>query len=893
MSPLFAVLRKQSFATTGIYLLILALCLAISATTALKFSHEKIQNAVTLQAAKMQAADVVVSDQFPIADEWRNKAQQLQLQQSEVTMFSSMAHTQDQFVMVNVKAIQPNFPLRGEIQVQPAATQLKSGEVWLSQRAMDLLGVKLSDHIQIADGSFEVTAVVLHDSNQEMGFSGFSPTVLINQADVAKTNAIQIGSRVDYRLLLAGEAEPIQQYIQAFKKVKWAREKAQQQAQEKALQQSQQQALQTQPAQQTNPVQAAQSAQAQTPEVQNSSDHKTADQNSAEQNSADQNSTEQNNAEGADEDSKFSTLKLRTAEQANARLMKPIENLDLFLQLATMLTILLCGIAIALSSQRYVQQSQDHIALLRCMGASRGGILKAYALLLLLVVLIATLIGSVLGMGLAYVLLQLMLQLIPQLQFSFSVLDMLMGPLPIAILTSAVLLLGFVMPSLWQLLNTAPVRVLRQQSKSAKSWILQLTAGVLSLIVFSLLLTENFSLTAMVIGAILLLSGLLYALVWLILKTIKALKNRLSSYVGAPAQTALQITALALGLSLIAVLLVLRTDLLERWQQQLPANTPNQFVYGLPPFELAAFKQQIAAKNWQGTPLYPNIRGRLIEKNGQPFSPALIKQNNALRRELNLTQTDHYPADNLIVAGTAGLQQAREISVEAKLAAELGIQIGDRLSFSLPEGQIEGRVVNLRDVEWQSFSPNFFFIFAPNSLDENAGSYLGSFYVPTEQKSQMIGLIQQFSNTVFVDVSLILEEVKRLVDVLVQVVTLLAILVSVSGFMVLVACINLLLDARKKQVALLRSFGSSKRQLKNMMTIEIGFMGMVAGIAACLFAEVISAIVAYKMNLALQLHGQIWLILPILMTLLSALIGRYRLSYLAELPPLQSLRTLN
>ena len=175
----------------------------------------------------------------------------------------------------------------------------------------------------------------------------------------------------------------------------------------------------------------------------------------------------------------------------------------------------------------------------------------------------------------------------------------------------------------------------------------------------------------------------------------------------------------------------------------------------------------------------------------------------------------------------------------------------------------------------------------------NAGSYLGSFYVPEAQKPQLISLIQQFSNTVFIDVSLILEEIKRLVNVLVQVIGVLALLVSVSGFLVLVACINLLMDARKKQVALLRSFGASKRQLKNMLSIEIGFMGAVAGLMACLLAELISAIVAHRMQLDLQWHVQIWLLLPPLMAVLCALIGRYRLGYLSDLPPLQSLRELN
>ncbi|RKG40070.1 ABC transporter permease [Acinetobacter rongchengensis] len=863
MFTLFKPLFRQSFATSGIYLLIIALSLAISATTALKFSNDQVQHAVTLQAAKMQAADLVLSDQYPIEQQWLTQADELQLKQSHVTMFGSMASTHDQFVMVNVKAIDDAFPLRGELQISPKQ-KLKSGGVWLSQRAQELLKLKVGDSVQIADGQFKVTGIIQQDSNQELGFSAFSPTVIISQADVVKTNAIQIGSRVEYRLLMAGEPQAVMEYQRVFKAFKEQKKLNDLKANTKSLEQDQianDQGVNQKQDQPTNHAATDQSTQA---------------MQSAESDLEDQTS-----------------LRLRNANDGNSRLLKPIENLDIFLQLANILTILLCGLAIALTSQRYVQQNQDHIALMRCMGATKQQIFQTYLGLLAVVIVIAIVIGSILGLVLGYSLLQLMLQMIPNLELSFSAFEMLLGPLPIATFTSAIVLIGFIFPSLWQLLSTPPIRVIRQQEKSARSIVWMMSAGLISLIIFSLVLTENIVLTTLVMGAVIVLTALLFGIVWLILKTLKSMRNQLSAYVRTPSQTALQITALALGLSLITVLAVLRTDLLERWQQQLPEGTPNQFIYGLPPFELDAFKQQLEQQHWKSTPLYPNVKGRLIAKNDQAFSADLIKKSNSLRRELNLTQTDQYPQDNVIVAGDAKLTQVGQVSVEAELANELGIKIGDRLTFSLPEGRLQAQVVNLRTVEWQSFSPNFFFIFTPNTLDENAGSYLGSFYVPAAEKVKMINLIQQFSNTVFIDVSLIFEEIKRLVGVLVQIVTVLAVLVSLSGFLVLIACINLLMDERKREVALMRSFGSSKRQLKNMMSLEIGFIGLLAGIVSCFFAEVISAIASYRMDMVVQLHWEIWIILPVLMALLCALIGRYRLSYLSEIPPLQSLRELN
>jgi len=216
--------------------------------------------------------------------------------------------------------------------------------------------------------------------------------------------------------------------------------------------------------------------------------------------------------------------------------------------------------------------------------------------------------------------------------------------------------------------------------------------------------------------------------------------------------------------------------------------------------------------------------------------------------------------------------------------------VGDQLSFSLPEGQFNARVVNLRQVEWQSFSPNFFFIFAEQSLDENAGSYLGSFYVPAADQHKMVRLIEQFPSAVIIDMSLILNEVKQLIDVLLQVLSVLAILVAIAGILVLLACINLLLDQRKREVALLRSFGGSRAQLKRMLTLEFALLGAISGVIACICAEIIAALLAQQMNMAMQWHVLIWLLLPLGMACISGLIGRYRLGYLCDLAPLKSLR---
>ncbi|MEB3754040.1 ABC transporter permease [Acinetobacter sp. MD2(2019)] len=817
MNSLFKPFLQQNIRNQSLWLLLCALSLAICATTALKFSNAQVQQAVRLQAAQMLAGDLSLTDQSPIQPKYLDQAQQLQLAHSNVTVFGTMARNNQQFVMVTAKAIDANYPLRGQLGITPNHTKIQKGELWLSPRAQDLLQAKLGDEINIADAKLKFTGVIQRDLNQEMGFSGFSPSVILSAQDIAQTHAIQTGSRIEYRLLLAGTAQAIGQYQQWFKK--------------------------------------------QQPKLKNGTN---------------------NEIQG--------NLQLRNAEQGNTRLLKPLKNLDVFLQLGNLVTLLLCGIAIALASRRFVAQSQDQIALLRCLGAKRAQILTISLFLMLGLMVVSTLLGWGIGLGLGAVLLHFIVQFVPNLVVHSGV-DSIFPALGTAFLTSAAVLLGFIAPNLYQLFRVPPIRVIRPDTTTRKRYFFSACIGMLCLVGLSFVLTRNLGLTFSLLAAITLIGSVFFVALWLLLRWLKQRQNRFSAYLRLPAQTAAYITILALAVSLMAVLWVLKTDLLTRWQQQLPANTPNQFVYGLAPTDKPAFEQQLIQYKWAHTPLYPNIRARLVAKNDQPFSAQLVQQNNSLRRELNLTQSVHYPADNKIIAGRAQLLHAGEVSVEDKTAQALGIHLGDQLTFQLPEGDLKAKVVNFRKVTWESFSPNFFFIFAPESMDDNAGSYLGSFYVPPQDNAKLLSLIEMYNTTVFIDIANILDQVKALLHILAQVISILAILVAISGFLVLLACLNILMDERKYEVALLRALGSSQQQIKRMFSIEFGFIGLCAGMLACLFAEAMGMVVALKLDLSMQLHASIWLVLPVFMMLLCLIIARFRFRAIYQISPMIALKS--
>lgn len=812
MLRLFSSLFRQSLYSGGMSLFIIALVLAISATTALKFSNQQLHHAIEQQAGELLASDMVLSSTQPLDEQWKNLAQQQQLQTSEVVIFNSMASANEQFAMVNVKAVQENFPLRGALEISPQSSRLNTNEIWVSPRILDVLQVKVGDNIQIADAEFRIAGEIVRDANQEIGFSGFSPAVIIRHDDVAKTNAIQAGSRIDYRLLMSGQPTDLQQFVQQHK-AQWV-----------------------------------------------------------------------------------VPMRLRTAMEGNTRLMRPIQNLERFMQVASILTLILCGIAIAMTCQRYIQQQQAHIALLRCLGASRLQIIITFFALLFCVGAVSTILGSILGVIFGFALLNLGMILLPQIELQFSIAQILYFTLPNAFFTCVMVCLGFVLPSILHLSKISPMNVLRQGGFNPMTMSKMIMIGVISLTLFTLYLTKNMVLSLAIIGVLSILCVILFLTIRWILNLLKKSSN-LEYWLREPTKMSLQITALALGLSLMMVLLFVKDDLIHRWQQQLPENTPNQFVYGLPPYDKNALEQQLQQNQWSHTALYPNVRGRLIAKNQQEFTAEEIKKHGALSRELNLTQGDVFPENNQIMAGEQQFTQANQVSVEENIAKELNIQLGDELLFSLPEGNFSAKVISLRKVEWESFTPNFFFFFSPQTFDENAGSYLGSFHFPAGEQQQLTTMIKQFPTTVFVDIQGIFEQVKRVLNVITQLVHLLALLVFMAGLLVLFACLNIIMDERRHEVAVLRAIGISQVQLKRHLSIEMAIIGFAAGVVSIIFAEAISYLVAWRMELKLgileQLHWQYWLYLPIFMAILCALIGRYRLRYLCEVSPLLSLRNIS
>lgn len=194
-------------------------------------------------------------------------------------------------------------------------------------------------------------------------------------------------------------------------------------------------------------------------------------------------------------------------------------------------------------------------------------------------------------------------------------------------------------------------------------------------------------------------------------------------------------------------MLTLRGDLLDRWRQQLPADSPNYFLLNIDADQrpaLAAFLQQHGV-----TPsrFYPIVLARLTAINGQP--PALQGQEESLNRELNLTWLADLPTGNPLMAGHWPPGEGG-VSVEQGLAGRLGLKLGDQLTFSGDSRQFSAEITSLRRVDWESLRPNFYFIFPPGALDAQPQSWLTSFRYQGDTRL-LVQLNRQFPTLTLLD----------------------------------------------------------------------------------------------------------------------------------------------
>jgi putative ABC transport system permease protein len=357
--------------------------------------------------------------------------------------------------------------------------------------------------------------------------------------------------------------------------------------------------------------------------------------------------------------------------------------------------------------------------------------------------------------------------------------------------------------------------------------------------------------------------------------------------------------SLAFGLILLSMALIalLRGELLDNWQNQLPKDAPNYFALNILPNERSAFAEQLQQASARSAPLYPVMPGRLVDINGQPVQDIVDKDSRgerAIQRDLSLTWAADLPNGNQITAGTWwNGQQTDEVpgvSVEAQTAESLKLKLGDRLTFNIGGSNRDARVTSLRTVDWNNFQPNFFMIFQPGTLQDLPTTYLTSFYLAAGHDQQVVELSRAFPAVTILGVEALLDQLRSILAQVTLAVEFVLLFVLAAGLAVLFSGLQATLDERIRQGALLRALGAERRLLIKSRRIEFGLLGAASGVLAALGTELIS-LVLYRYAFDLQWSPHPWLLcLPLIGALLVGGAGVFGTRRALNASPLTVLR---
>ncbi|WP_193075361.1 ABC transporter permease [Pseudomonas sp. FME51] len=577
--------------------------------------------------------------------------------------------------------------------------------------------------------------------------------------------------------------------------------------------------------------------------------------------------------------------RLTSVADDNRQIGSALERANQFLGLASIAAVVLAGVAVALSASRFAGRHYDTSALLRCLGASRRRTLRLFLIQLLGLGILATVLGLLLGWLMQWGLVHLLRELLPPDLPPAGIKPLLVGSA-----TGLIGLLGFALPPLLRLGRVSPLRVLRRELTPlpGSAWVIYgLALSGLSLLMWQF--TGNLPMTLAVIFGGALAALLLGSLAWLLLQASgKRLRNaglawRLGSgqLLKQPTAAAGQILAFGLILMSMVVIFILRTELLDTWQAQLPDDAPNHFALNILPTEEPAFRQALADIGARSAPLYPVTQGRLTAINGEAVREHVTKDSpgeRAINRDLSLTWAADLPADNQLRAGQWWEQlpasESHRVSVEAELADSLGVSLGDQLSFVISGATLEAEVSSIREVNWDNFTPNFYMVFSPGALDGKPSTLLTSFNLPADQRDGLRELTRAFPAMTLLEVEAILEQLRDILDQVTLAVEYVLVFVLLAGFTVLFASLQSTLDSRLYEGALLRTLGARRDLLRKANRLEFSLLGALAGLLAVVAAELITWLLyRFALNLDWQPHYLLWLLVPVGGALLIGIAG--------------------
>ncbi len=831
-------------------LLVVAVTLAVASLTAVGFFADRLQGGLQRDARQLLGGDAVVATDRPAPAVFAQEAKRLGLAQAQTLGFQTMARAPDALggatKLVSLKAVEAGYPLRGTLRTnaspgapeQPAPGIPPAGAVWVDAQLLDALDLRVGDALMLGSAQFQIAALIASEPDRGAGFMNFAPRVMVNAADIAATALVQPASRVNYRLALAGEDAAVARFVA------WGNAQIKGQA--------------------------------------------TGGANSA----------------GVSKDAPAQAEPLRgvrieSTQSGRPELSQTLERAEKFLSLVALLAALLSAVAVALAARAFAAKHLDDCAMLRVLGLSQRAIAASYAWEFALVGVFASSLGVALGYGVHYVFVVLLAGLVDA-----SLPAATLAPVGLGLGMGLTLLCAFGLPPVLQLAQVPPLRVIRRDVGNLRPASLGVLAlGVLGFAALLLAVSSDLKLGLIAVGgfagAVLLFAALSWLAIGLLRTSVneatapRALVLATRQISARPAYTVVQVSALAVGLLALVLLVLLRTDLIASWRKATPADAPNRFVINVMPEQSSGFVDALHSAGVAKMDWYPMIRGRLVAVNGRSVSSDDYADERARRlvdREFNLSHSATRPDNNQVVGGAWMPEEAGAISMEEGIATTLGLKLGDTLRFDMAGVQMDSKVTSLRKVDWTSMRANFFAMYPVSRLDGVPATYMGAFRAPATAGFDN-ALVRQFPNVTAVDMSATINQIQRILDQVVRAVEFLFGFTLAAGLVVLFAAVSATREERAREFAIMRAVGAQNRLLRQVQRIELAGVGLLAGFLASVVASAVGwALARYVFDFSWTVSLWVPLLGSVAGALLALAAGWWGLRDVLRRPVVETLR---
>ncbi|MCD9546683.1 FtsX-like permease family protein [Photobacterium carnosum] len=580
-----------------------------------------------------------------------------------------------------------------------------------------------------------------------------------------------------------------------------------------------------------------------------------------------------------------------------------IERARQYLSLTLVLVVLMAAATLVLTCQHYAATRKTAVAMMKSLGATKGFLWRWLLTQIGLVFVVAIVIGLTLGLGLEWLLRYPLQNLLPDQLPAMGI-----APFAISLLLALLIALPALGIPLSRLVQTSAINSVQVSTiaptSSRLAWLLLL----LPVLVAIVWIGTNFLvwLTLLgIVGLLLVLAGIGVAAIALLqrVKLGAAYSLALSRVNRSKIKTATQLVALTCSLMLLAVIGLLRNELLADWQNTLPANAPNVFALNIAPEQQQSYLAALDKANLTRSQGYPVTRGRLVAINDKRFYATSNEtatdqaENNteinnelnrkaddesvdpALRRELNFTWAKTLPSHNVVTKGQWG--KAEGVSVESGIAKRLNIHLGDKLAFTVGGLEFNATVNSIRNVEWRNMKPNFYFIFTPDVLQSFPATGLVSFRVGKQQNGLLNTLASQYPTVGVLDLRMMATRIQGLLAQISWSLTVLAGLGVVSGLLLIMTLLRLSISERQTEIQLYRTLGASRKRIAATLWFEYGIIALLAGVIAAVGAELVVGLLVVKgFELPFSLHPLMWVGLPVLAIGLVYLVSRTQIKKL-------------